>query len=378
MSVINKMLRDLDGRKSVEDGQPTTTEQRHALAQGTFVVSDTSRRNRRLLLPVILLTSILFFIGVAAWWQQIQPRDVAGKVGTTESTSLNSSSETKDEEVVSAVQATVAPTVSVNDEPLDTTASEETLVRPVAEQSSTRISRSSAVLSLRVDNTFKSPPRVSEAQKTSDVAGRRPVSAPPVVASTSGPVSTAPVTAGPMIAQTPQPSAKRVDSIKEALAQAQNLWNVGSREPAMVHLRQTLGIAERAYLNGSVSEDFSALTSLIRELARMELAEGQVSRAMQTLTRMESVVSGSADVWAMRGNAAQRLGRHAESVSAYLEALKIRPDETRWMLGAAVSLAVQGHTASAAEWAEMARNGGALSPELATYLRQLGVPLRER
>lgn len=72
------------------------------------------------------------------------------------------------------------------------------------------------------------------------------------------------------------------------------------------------------------------------------------------------------------------LRRHEESASAYLMALKLRLEEARWMLGAAVSLAAQGQTARAAELAEKARAGGVLSREVATYLRQLGVPLRER
>ncbi len=120
------------------------------------------------------------------------------------------------------------------------------------------------------------------------------------------------------------------------------------------------------------------LASLARELARMELAQGRVSQALELLTRLEPALSGVADVWALRGNAAQRLGRHSESVAAYLMALKLRPNEARWMLGAAISLAIQGQMAEAAELAEKARAGGALSPEVAAYLRQLGVPLRER
>jgi Flp pilus assembly protein TadD len=77
----------------------------------------------------------------------------------------------------------------------------------------------------------------------------------------------------------------------------------------------------------------------------------------------------------MRGNAAQRLGQHAEAVHSYQRALALRPDETRWMLGAAVSLAAQGQTAAAGEWADKARVMGALRPELAAYLRQLGVTI---
>jgi cytochrome c-type biogenesis protein CcmH/NrfG len=79
----------------------------------------------------------------------------------------------------------------------------------------------------------------------------------------------------------------------------------------------------------------------------------------------------------MRGNAAQRLGRHQDSVQAYTTALQIRPNEQRWLLGAAVSLAALGQTNNAAEWAAKARALGPISKEVQSYLRQAGVPLNE-
>ena len=110
----------------------------------------------------------------------------------------------------------------------------------------------------------------------------------------------------------------------------------------------------------------------------MEMAQGRVAQTLEMLTRLEPALSGVADIWALRGSAAQRLGRHQESAAAYQMALRLRPNEPRWLLGAAVSLAAQGQLAAATELAEKARAGGAVSPEVAAYLRQLGVTLRER
>ena len=67
---------------------------------------------------------------------------------------------------------------------------------------------------------------------------------------------------------------------------------------------------------------------------------------------------------------------HADAVLAYQNALRLRPGESRWMLGAAVSLAAQGQASAAAEFAEQARALGAVSPDVLGYLRQAGVPLR--
>jgi Flp pilus assembly protein TadD len=118
------------------------------------------------------------------------------------------------------------------------------------------------------------------------------------------------------------------------------------------------------------------IAPLVRELVRMELAEGRLNAVLEVLTRLEPALSGQSDLWAVRGNVAQRLTRHAESVRAYQMALKLRPGEPRWMLGAAVSLAAQGQLTEAAELAEAARAIGTVSPEILAYLRQAGVALR--
>ena len=83
-----------------------------------------------------------------------------------------------------------------------------------------------------------------------------------------------------------------------------------------------------------------------------------------------------ADLWAVRANAAQRLSQHPEAADAYRMALRLRPGEPRWMLGAAVSLAAQGQLALAAQWLEQARAIGPVSPDVMSYLRQMGVAIQ--
>jgi Flp pilus assembly protein TadD len=162
----------------------------------------------------------------------------------------------------------------------------------------------------------------------------------------------------------------------QALAQAQAMWNDGSKASAIDLLRQALSRVEVASQGNSSAAASASLTSVVRELARMELADGQVNNALKLLTRLEPQIAQVADLWAMRGNSAQRLGQHAEAASSYQRALALKPDESRWLLGLAVSLAAQGQTALAAELAEKVRLQGALRPEIANYLRQLGVVIR--
>jgi Flp pilus assembly protein TadD len=119
------------------------------------------------------------------------------------------------------------------------------------------------------------------------------------------------------------------------------------------------------------------LATLAREQARMQIADGRPQAALEGLIRLEPLLGREPEAWAMRGNAAQRLGRHQDSVHAYTAALQLRPNEQRWLLGAAVSLAALGQTANAAEMAAKARAQGPISKEVQAYLRQAGVLLNE-
>lgn len=165
----------------------------------------------------------------------------------------------------------------------------------------------------------------------------------------------------------------------DAIAQAQNLWNSGSHDAAIDLVQQSIAAAERSAKAGTPSGAANALlVPLVREMARMQLAEARFGAVWEMLTRLEPLLGNQADLWAIRANAAQRLGRHQDSVHAYMMALQSRPDEQRWLLGTAVSLAALGQTSSAAEMAEKARALGPVSKDILAYLRQNGVPLRDQ
>ena len=171
--------------------------------------------------------------------------------------------------------------------------------------------------------------------------------------------------------------ARREISGLEMTGQAQRLWNSGSHDAAIDLLKDALAVVERANGSDPTHASSSELVPMVRELARMELAEGQTRQVLDMLKRLEPALAGQADLWAVRANAAQRLGSHQEAIQAYQTALTLRPGESRWMLGTAVSLAVRGQTAAALELAEKARATGTVSSDVVAYLRQLGVPLKD-
>ncbi len=209
-----------------------------------------------------------------------------------------------------------------------------------------------------------SPPAAVEAEETLKAATPAPK---PATANRAGRVAS----------ELPPAMHPRQAAALEALAQARSLWNAGSRETALDVMRQAVAVAERAQASAPDAAALPAFQTLVRELARMELAQGQPAQVLELLVRLEPLLGDQADLWAVRGNAAQRLGRHADSVQAYQTALKLRPGEPRWMLASAVSLAALGQLSASAEQVEKARAaGGAVSPEVLNYLRQMGVAVR--
>lgn len=382
MSVINKMLRDLDSRQALGTVQSDPLAPRMDMARGTLIMDGTesARRGRGSVRRAVLMAAVFSLMAGAAvaWWylnQNPPAQHTLVQIGVASATPPQASPVAvpripSSAAVETAVAAgTVEPPLVAKAAPLRTKVTDR--AQELVAGKSAVIEKSSAILrvpdvALKMDSTFKWTQGAGTATSRLVPGAASNVSAIPPASSAHVGTTEAP------------PQAPRVSPALEALAQAQSLWNAGSHAAAIDLLSEALTVAERASLAGAPAGSHAVQASLARELARMELAEGRVSQALEMLTRLEPALAEFADIWAIRGNAAQRLGRHRESVSAYQTALKLRPSEPRWMLGAAVSLAAQGQTDAAAEWAEKARAGGMLSAEVATYLRQLGVPLRER
>jgi tetratricopeptide (TPR) repeat protein len=181
----------------------------------------------------------------------------------------------------------------------------------------------------------------------------------------------APVTDAPSTGQRQQQAAR------EALAQAQTLWNAGAHDNAIDLLQQAVATAERSAQSTPGAQATQALASLARELARMQVAQGRPGASVDMLNRLEPLLSGEPEIWAVRANAAQRAGRHQDSVNAYTIALQSRPNEQRWLLGAAVSSAALGQIASATALAERAASVGPVPKDVQSYLRQMGVALKD-
>ena len=357
MSVINQMLRDLDKRSAhpLEPGLGAGTSAR-AEIRGQAVHRSSPR-----ILPLAGGAAVATVLAGAAWWWF------------------------------------AAPPASPASEPLAVLPAES----PVAAASASAASWSGLRLATELSEL---PALTVEAQapgskQTSAVPALATISAAPVVPAAAAPPAVA-VTPPPMPTAAPAPATqpaatppappsakpaqpaadgavaaqRQQTAVRDVLAQAQSLYNSGSADAAIQLLQDSLAGAERAQPPTPAATQLM----LVRELARMELAQGRSAAVLELMTQVEPLLAGQPELWAVRANAAQRLGRHQDAVQFYGVALQSRPAEQRWLLGTAVSLSALGQLVAAADSAERARSLGPVSKEVWAYLRQQGVALPER
>lgn len=353
MSVINKMLRDLDQRHAEQPGGTGTAIPGGRATLGTLPVKALQAQSHHAMRQRSVWVAVLLAVVVAGgwWYQQSGP----GRTTTP----------------VKTAGVEVAPPASMS-------ASAPVVAAAVSKVSASELAAPNVVAKAVPAKSVAAPalvPRLLPRVESPVAVGAPDTATGTLHMDSSLMHLPLPQKVAPQPAVTSQAAVARPAAL-DALAQAQSLWNAGSHTAAIELLSQAVSRVESSTASGAPVTGQSALASLARELARMQLADGQVGPALALLKRLEPQLAQVADVWAMRGNAAQRLGQHAEAAQSYQKALTLRADESRWMLGAAVSLAAQGQTAAAGELADKARGMGALRPEVANYLRQLGVVIR--
>jgi len=396
MSVINKVLRDLDRRQS---GRRTSGFAAGASAVQQDGVSVPAGVAGRRALWLLLLLAALALAGYLGWRASAKgigapqaipatalPAAPAAPVSASvpvpvpvpQAVSSQSQPASALPRVASSALASIRiPDVAalpVQTAPAETAKSVKSADAAMATRSAHAVKSASVVKS--TDAALVHPPvavtKVKPVESSEPPMRAVPVpTAPP--STQRAPRASAPVTATDRAGNSDAlPVPKPMPQLaQEALAQAQAQWRQGDHAGAFELVRGTV-----ARLEGSPGGDSAVLASAAREYVRMALAQERTADALALLVRLEPRLAKVADIWALRGNAAQRLGLHAQAVHAYLNALDLQPGQARWMLATAVSLAAQGQTTPAAEFADKARRAGFLPPDVANYLKQLGVVLQ--
>ena len=248
MSVINKMLRDLDQRTLAGAVASEPRSMRQVITRDTHTVPSSIVRKGASPLwraGILMVLFVIAVVGAALWWAQsvrvVPERPVAPM------------------SVAAHPDVPVAMTVPVIAAPVP-------LAAPVQ------------VAALRPVQSMK--------REVAEQKMETPVLAKPET---------------PVIPPNSSPE-------REILVQAQSMWRGGARVAAMDLLTDAIAAIETQKLTETSLGQKTRLADLVRELARMQLLEGQVSPTWEMLVRLEPVLSGFADVWAIRGNVAQRQG----------------------------------------------------------------------
>ena len=364
MSVVNRMLQDIDRRRSTAgfDARPNLDIRSVAPGAERSRRMPPSQRRRRGKWTAILLIIVGGMVVLFVWreWQMRTVSLVSAPVGKVMT-------------VVTSPQPTAiaAPPVTVPPPVVTTTAVVEPVVSAPVVSAPVIAAPAAAVVQAAAPNLTNPTRSTAEALKLSMKLSALVADAPPVMTAVKNkPPVVAVVQPPATITTTPASAPMRQVAADETVRVARSLWNDGARSAALETLREALASAEAA-------RNTRAVVPLVRELARLQVADNHAQTGLDLLKRLENLLIDDADAWALRGNAEQRLALHNEAAESYLAALRLRPTEGKWMIGAAISLAASGRQDDARVWVERARERGAVTPTIAAYLQQLGIAARQ-
>lgn len=109
-------------------------------------------------------------------------------------------------------------------------------------------------------------------------------------------------------------------------------------------------------------------TALAMLLARMQIERG--TSGVETLLRTLPAATGNADYHAFLAGALQRDGRHKEAVDQYAAALRVTPEQGVWLMGMGISLQADKRDRDAAEAFRRAKASGMLTPALDAFVER--------
>ncbi len=105
-------------------------------------------------------------------------------------------------------------------------------------------------------------------------------------------------------------------------------------------------------------------------LARIQVARGDVKGAHELLRKYAGGAANDAEYHAFDAALLQRLGRHKEAVASYQAALRLAPRTALWLMGMGISLQAENDEAAALDAFQRAKAAGGLSPELIAFVDQ--------
>ena len=113
-------------------------------------------------------------------------------------------------------------------------------------------------------------------------------------------------------------------------------------------------------------------------LARSYVDRGQDLKALSLLEKSREAAGTDAEYFAFLATLYQRNGRHPEAVTSFTEAVKLRPQEGRWLLGFAISLEATEQWKASSEAYQRAAASGSLDKQLLQYSQSRLAAIKNR
>lgn len=374
MSLINKMLRDLDKRHAASGamaGPATLGMSQHAHpVPGRALASDVFWR--------IMAGAMLFAVGWVAWvvWQMM-PRPVVTELVQQQTRPLPAAS------AAPAISEPARPAAVAAPKPEPIPAAAVAPSRTVAPAPQAAGKASFDMLRLATELTTPIPRRQSAPRSTPKAANA------PARTASAQPVRAAEPAGKGTIDRRATTSAKyRAD---QEFRRAVNLVNQGrvaegmdgfrnalEMDPTHEAARQTLVAllleAKRVDEAAVVLQDGLTAnpdnTEFAMLLARILVERNEVPNALFVLQRHAAPPDRNADFHAFAAALYQRLGRHKEAIDQYESALRLAPSAGVWWVGLGISFQAAERSKEAVEAYSRAKSAGNLAPELLAFVDQ--------
>jgi MSHA biogenesis protein MshN len=359
MSLINRMLQDLDRRQALDSGSP-------AVVRASPAKAPSREWFWRIL--VVLLTAALAWMGWVAI--QLLPRKpLATDLAYLAAGEARARKEAEARPpVVSSAPVVPSTPVVVQPAPAPTPPVQEPVAAPQPPAET-----------LRLATELQSPPREAPPAPPAE----KPVEAAPSKPKAVAAAKPAPKSAVDKRDRTPSANTKAEAFFRRA-ALLLNHGRVSEAEEQLVAALQAdprHTAARQAYVSILLDQQrISAARRMLQEalaldvaqpafaltLARIQASERDYAGALAVLDRSASV-GQAADFQALRGAMLQRLGRHPEAVEAYQAALGNGNGSPTTWIGYAISLEALGRRSDAAQAYRRALATGPIAAEARDY-----------
>ncbi|HJV74579.1 MAG TPA: tetratricopeptide repeat protein [Noviherbaspirillum sp.] len=368
MSLINKMLQDLDARRADVAGTDSYNQQVRAVAE------------RRRISPAwwgVLAVAIAVSAFTAWLWLRHPVSQPPGRIP------LKLDADLKVPQVAPLPQSPVIPPTVVS------SPQNQAVAEPRANQTPSPMGEKAPARPLiaGTDDVAKKPPRSATAPAHTTIAQptlpqtlATPVSAP--LASENGVAQSGKVEKTTKEFTSQQLAENAYRKALLALQQGRNSEAIDSLEQVLrldarnAAARQVIvrELAGAGRLDDAIHVAKEGLAmdanqpNLVMALARLQLDKGELRSAIETMERALPYSADRADYVAFLAGLLQRDGKHKQAVEQYVVALQRSPQNGIWWMGLGISLQADNRPADAVEAYKRAKASSTLSSDLLAFV----------